>query len=160
MSTIPSRERKSNNTMSKKTSQSMTVGAFTSLRYRITEIAPLFNVEYGERFTVRDIDGVGNREISQVLKHARSHGAVRVVDTMRYERTDKSKTKNRPLNVWQWDADVRKRLEDYWENSNKLPCGHKAHIYNDPENEELGCRWCAEEGEHPEYSKERVRELL
>jgi len=160
MSTIPARERKSNNTMSKQTTQSMTVGAFTSLRYRIVELAPLFEVEYGGRFTVRDIDGVGNRKISQVLKHARSHGAVRVVDTKRYERTDKSKTKSRPLNVWQWDADVRQRLEEYWEDSNKLPCGHKAHIYNDRANEQLGCRYCAEEDTHPEYSQELVKELL
>jgi hypothetical protein len=55
---------------------------------------------------------------------------------------------------------VREELKEYFENRDELPCGHQLHIYNDPVNDELGCKYCAEEETHPEYAKEEVKQWL
>ena len=66
--------------------------------------------------------------------------------------------------VYRWKPSVKETLQDYRSHLDTLPCprDHRAHIYNDPElpSDKLGCRYCAQEGYHPEFSKNTVKGLL
>ncbi len=68
------------------------------------------------------------------------------------------------INQYRWDESTKRKLQKYVEEQDKLPCPeeHRAHIYNDPEipSDKLGCRYCAENDTHPEFSKDLVRKLL
>ena len=86
------------------------------------------------------------------------NGGWRVVDTTSPNPSD---TK---INVYRWNDGAKAVLEDYVEQQPKLPCpnNHRAHVYNDPKVSEdsVGCRFCAENGTHPEISKETVKQIL
>jgi len=70
----------------------------------------------------------------------------------------------KPINQYRWDAAAQDKLQDYLSKMQKMPCPeqHRAHIYNDPQLPEdvLGCKFCAEDGNHPELAKETVKECL
>jgi hypothetical protein len=54
---------------------------------------------------------------------------------------------------YKWRPKVRERLLEYREKMNKLPCGHRWHIYNPPNSELMGCKHC-----DATFSKETVRQ--
>ena len=133
-------------------------GSLEALRARITDIEPLFKAPRGESFTVDDIPEEEN-EVAQTLKFARHKGAIARVGYTYIRRESGSRRKR---TKWQWDERIRRELEEYWQEATKLPCGHTAHIYNDPElpEDKLGCKYCADEGKHPAFSKELVKNLI
>lgn len=146
--------------MSHKTSQRTRDGAVNKLKHRIHDIEPLFEIDAGETFTVRDLTVENSHAFKSTLNLCKLLGALEVVDTDSYKRPGMTKT--RRINVYQWNPQMRAKLSRYREQLAELPCGHKAHIYNSrevPENK-LSCKYCAEDGEYPEYAKETVREVL
>ncbi len=56
--------------------------------------------------------------------------------------------------------DQKQTLLEYLENRNELPCEHRAHICNPREVDGYSCRYCIENGNYPEYSKQEVKEAL
>lgn len=131
-------------------------GSIATLKNMIHQIEPLFTFDAGETFTHRDLDG--NHQ--QLLNSCTDHGALHVIGTERYQREDM--TKKRKLNKYQWDPRIRQKLLEYRERMNKLPCGHRAHLWNSREVPEgkLSCKVCAENGDYPEFDKEVVREVI
>jgi len=58
--------------------------------------------------------------------------------------------------TYQWNRPHKDYLESYLEDRNELPCGHRAHIFNDPE-VGLSCKFC--DGQ-PEYDEQTVKKAL
>jgi len=61
------------------------------------------------------------------------------------------------INVYRWNRSVRKFLKAYVERESKLPCGHRAHIYNLPNKEGYSCRFC---DDWPQYDRQTVENCL
>lgn len=122
----------------------------TPLKNRIDEFAGILDVS-GE-FTVDDFpDDVGHEVIHFLLQE----GAIRKIRKILNENCN-------PRKIYQWDEDIRDELQEYYAERTELPCGHRAHIYNDPEvpDKKLGCKDCAADGKHPIYDRDTVRALL
>jgi len=70
----------------------------------------------------------------------------------------------RPVGVYKWRKRSKQRVQEWVAQKKTIPCPqeHRAHIYNDPETPEdtLGCKYCAEQGNHPVLAKDTVRDCL
>jgi hypothetical protein len=91
-----------------------------------------------------------------IIRKAVNHNALKRVGHTWVKRTDTDTPKTRKRAVYRWDDEVKERLMDYKEQQSKLPCGHRAHIYNKADGE-FGCKYCDDERE---WSKEVVKEAL
>jgi len=138
-------------------------GNLVALRNNLDDLEPFFEREAGETWTVREIDGIDGHTSMGPLKFGLSKGAFeRVGKTIVKSEYDGRKKNHRwdKVGKFRWVPEVRAKLEEYREERDELPCGHRLHIYNDPQTEELGCKHCAKDDEHPEYSKEMVQDRL
>lgn len=130
-------------------------GELDKLQAKLHRYEPI--LEQSGRFRARDIDQSQLSEnVGGVLEFLVHHNGIRIVD---HVHDDGDRTK---YCIYEWRKDVRDCLLEYSEGQDRLPCGHRVHIYNDPNvpTNKLGCRYCADSGKHIELSKERVRELL
>jgi len=129
-------------------------GALKSLKEDIHDYQPY--LEQTGEWTIRDVHGRTPDNPRKVMPITRlRHWGV--IEKLRREKQD---TQEKPINVYQWHEEARQELVEYVERLETLPCGHRAHVYNDPEIDGLGCKHCAEEDKHPEYSRELVKERV
>jgi hypothetical protein len=127
------------------------------LRNQSERLKPLLQVEPNETFTVVDLDGDRNQN-AQLLKSARDLDAVETVgQTYLYAGQDGRRHLYRQ---YKWEPRAYDVLKEYLQGRSELPCGHRAHIKNSPKVDGLSCKWCIENGDYPEYSREMVKELL
>jgi len=121
------------------------LGDWESLTSNINEIAPyltLSGVWEGD-----DVDADEDR----VMRVLQEKSAVVKVS---------GHNSNTVRNEYRWKESVKERLIDYHNQMDKLPCGHRSHIYN-IDDDGFGCKYCEEiDGESPTYSKETVKECL
>jgi len=138
--------------------QPLSVGSKAALEYNIDKIIPLLDAPEGS-FHVDEITGK-NKELAQHLKIAKHKGAIDMVGTTWLQERTSDCDRMRHVNLWKWNEEIRTELQEYVNQMDTLPCGHRVHIYNPREVDELSCRFCAENNEYPEYSKELVNTLL
>jgi len=139
----------------------LSTGNITKLQNNADELEPLLQKDIGEVWIAKDID-MPKRERMGILRFAVRYNAIQTVGTKLVDREGTNHKDRR--NKYTWNKEARDRLQAYIDSRNELPCpeNHRAHIYNDPETPDdmLGCSYCAEEGNHPELSKETVKECL
>lgn len=126
------------------------------LRNRADQLKPA--IELSEPFTSADIGKVTEIDhAAGVVYMLKSMGAIIQVDET------KQGNRGAYVGMYEWDEKVRDWLIELLDGMQTLPCGHRAHVFNDPElaTDRLGCKHCVKNrNEHPSYSKASVRELL
>jgi len=103
------------------------VDRFTEILYR------------DDPFTIRDMDGQAKRDNRAVLRTLRDCGAI-----VKNQRIYPEGNGGKKLIQYEW-AKHQAYLQEYYENRNELPCGHRSHI--PPERTEDGgyiCKFCGE----------------
>jgi hypothetical protein len=136
----------------------LTQGGLETLKKNLDKLRPY--LQASGRWTIRDVHGENpdNHRRAHGVLLLKNQGAVRIVDRKHLGNGDGS------INVYRWKEDVKQHLLDYLDRMDSLPCDdtHRVHIYNDPQTPDgkLGCKHCAAEGNHPEYSQEFIRELF
>jgi hypothetical protein len=123
------------------------------LRCRINKVKPFLEMDGTWYFS--DV-GVDNESHADVLQMMIDSGALIIVGRVRYD--DESKAKNE----YRWDQDIKEVLKRYWDSLEKLPCGHRAHIYHDRDlpDDTYGCRFCDNMGIEQRYSREVIKEAM
>jgi hypothetical protein len=121
-------------------------GEWEKLRPRIHEIRQLFDLEGTWKAKDTPLDNPHG-----TLETLKMHGAVK---TITKEIPEPGQT---PVCVYQWREDVKQKLKDHWKKLDKLPCGHRAHIYNHPEREGFSCKYCED---WPKYDRETIEQCL
>lgn len=130
-------------------------GTVNKLEFRIHDFYDILNID-GE-FKVDDLEGLHTD--SNAIRLLAENGALKKI---RKVYPDCNSHSRGAINVWEWKQRYQARLQDYWNQMEKLPCGHRPNIFNCrkvPKNK-LSCRYCAENGDYPEYDKEFVEDLL
>jgi len=134
----------------------------TKLKSRITDIAPLLDVDSPFHIRQADIDPQQAQTICRFLKQ---NGALEKVGRAKVRKV--CDYRNAPntefIFKWSWDKKAKQYLEEYLEESDIMPCGkvgHQVHVHNPREIDGLSCKYCIEDGDMPEFEKETIRELL
>jgi len=123
------------------------------VRYRVAMVRHLIDLE-GE-WTSVDVTGVeDHKRLDGALRVLRQIGAVDVVKKLwPKDRNDVGSYRV----VYRWNPDAKTYIEEYLENLDTFPCGHRAHVYN-PASTPEGVFECKECG--AEFERATVEALL
>lgn len=122
----------------------LSTGQLSRLKHQIHKIKPYLHLQGTWR--IRDGDGEIDNP-NNLLQLLRVVGAVEKID---YERHRGS-----TVYVYRWNEPIRKRLAEYWENLDTLPCGHTGMT-----NLSDGEYSCSNQDCEREYSQEVIEECL
>jgi len=106
---------------------------------------------YKDKFTVRDFPEKDGRN---TINYLLSANAITKVDSKRVTSCgDYSSTQE--IGVYAWKRGVQENLQNYQRQRDELPCGHRVHIHNPDDSDNLGCKFC-----DAEYARETIENLL
>jgi len=125
------------------------------LKNRIHDIAPL--LAFDEPFTVRDVDSDARSVILLLKRNSAVKCLGKTKVTREYEHSDKPKVDY--VNQWRWVPGPKAWLQRYYDDLKTFPCGHRAHICNPREVDGFSCRECLDDGDAPEYDREKLESL-
>jgi len=104
-----------------------------SLRHRVDDFTEIL-YEDGT-FTIRDMGGGGqDNQNRHVLRLMEQLGAIEHVGY-----ADATKSKRRKKYQWK---DYQQELQEYVENRDELPCGHRIHIPPEQDGDIYYCKFC------------------
>lgn len=107
------------------------------LRGEIHEIEPLLDLS-GE-WEVRDLECDKDNSINSLLLKLHRAGHV--------EQVDKNYTDNGVIWTYRWVQQSKQEFQDYLDQLNLLPCGHRAHIppsSGPDDTDKLPCKFCGD----------------
>lgn len=105
------------------------------------------DVLYQDQFTAREFACDHITAHSRIQK-LRNCDAISKVDETCYERPGSSNSKQW-LNVYEWDAEIQGRAQQYLEDRDELPCGCRSHVPAETDaNGRYVCKFC--ESKHTE----------
>jgi len=127
--------------------QATTVGNIVRLKCIVHDVEPFLR-EAGDK------DKFRSRELSFDFNN--DQRTLEIMQRCNLVTVSREKYQGRNSCVYHWNHDVKAKLEDYRDNLDTLPCGHRAHVHNTRDGR-FGCRYCDEDRDYP---RELVESLL